>query len=249
METYEKLLKSSDSFSHVGEKLLSAAPHEHKKIISCIIDVYDSRLIRAYCKSRFTIININILDILSLCLHGKNRILEVGCGFGLFGCYFAALNPDVQYLGYDLNPRRVEMANLAATRLGLQNASFHCANARELSVNEQFDAVMLVDLMHHVDDETKKRLVTMAAGQLTPGGRLIIKDVTTHPSFKIGFTWALDVLMTRSFDMHYWNENQFHAALQRHFKAIKTYPIVDWLPYPHIVYFCESPLSARDSAP
>jgi len=234
--------KSLNTIYATEDRLLSAAPDEHKKIISRIIDAYDSRIIRAYCKSRFTIININILDILSLGLQGKNRLLEVGCGFGLFGCYFATVNPEVRYCGYDLNRKRVERANLAAARLGLKNATFHCADARDLNVEGEFDAALFVDLMHHVDDETKTRLVAMVADRLKPDGRLIVKDVTTHPAFKIGFTWALDVLMTRSFDMHYWNESQFHRLLYRHFESIKTYPIADWLPYPHIVYLSEKPI-------
>jgi 2-polyprenyl-3-methyl-5-hydroxy-6-metoxy-1,4-benzoquinol methylase len=241
MQTWQK---SNPSFRDLREELFSAAPYEHKKIISCIIDAYDSRIIRAYCKSRFTIININMLDIFFLGLQGKNRLLEVGCGFGLFGCYLATLNPRLVYRGYDLNPRRIEMANLAAARLGLDNVTFHCADARELNVEEQFDSAMFVDLMHHVDDQTKNRLLTMVAERLTPEATLIIKDVTTHPSFKIGFTWALDVLMTQGFDMHYWNESQFHGLLHRHFKSIKTLPIVDWLPYPHIVYICDSPIGS-----
>ncbi len=242
MEFYEKPTLAPND---IRGGLSATAPLEHKKIISRIIDAYDSRIIRAYCKSRFTIININIIEILSLGLQGKNSVLEVGCGFGLFGCYFAFLNPDIIYRGYDLNPTRVERGNLAAARLGLKNATFHCADARNLNVDDQFDAVMCLDLMHHVDDEVKDRLVTMAAQRLAPDGRLIIKDVTTHPAFKIGFTWVLDVLMTRGFDMHYWDESKFHTLLQRHFESIKTFPIVDWLPYPHTVYFCETPIRRR----
>lgn len=51
---------------------------------------------------------------------------------------------------------------------------------------------------------------------------------------------ALDALMTRGFDMWYWDEQQFHTRLRPHFSRIETYPIADWLPYPHIVYLCEN---------
>jgi SAM-dependent methyltransferase len=220
----------------------SPLPREtHKQLLSRIVETYDSFLARMYCKARFMIININILHILALCLRGKTRVLDIGCGFGLFGCYFSALYPEIEYCGYDMNPKRVAMAQKTAARLGLKNATFHCGDARQLTIEDQFDAILMVDLMHHIDDSSKEKLVAVCAQHLADEGRLIIKDVTTHPHFKIGFTWALDVLMTRGFEMWYWSERRFHGLLSQHFARIDTFPLTDWLPYPHIVYLSEFP--------
>lgn len=219
---------------------LNAYPYNYKKFLSKIVDAYDSTIIRAYCKARFTIININILQMLGLSLRGKRRILDVGCGFGLFGCYFSAMYPEMTYKGYDLNAGRIEQANRAAEKLGLKNVSFHCGDARDLEIDDQYDAIMMVDLLHHINDEAKHNLLTTCASHLATDGRLIIKDVTTHPFPKIAFTWALDVVMTRGFDMWFWNEKRFYEELNTHFNRVEMYPIVDWLPYPHVIYLCEN---------
>jgi SAM-dependent methyltransferase len=240
METYEDALELPKSSSLSQQDLLKMSHHDYKRFLSCVVKAYDSSIIRAYCKVRFTIININILHILSLCLRGKRRVLDVGCGFGLFGCYFSALYPEISYCGYDLNPRRIEMARTAASHLGLSNATFHCGDARELDINDQFDAIMMVDLLHHIDDHAKQALITTCTQHLAADGRLIIKDVTTHPFLKIGFTWALDVLMTRGFEMWYWDEETFCRLLEKHFRRVDTFPISDWLPYPHVVYLGEN---------
>ncbi len=218
----------------------SSYTQDYKNLLSHIVSVYDSSLIRTYCKIRFSIININILNILALSLRGKRQILDIGCGFGLFGCYFSSLNPEISYYGVDLDPKRIDMANQAAKRLGLKNASFHCGDARTLMLEKQFDAIMMIDLLHHIDDGAKQKLLTTCADQLANDGRLIIKDVTTHPFNEILFTWLLDVFMTRGLDMWYWNEEQFHTALGTHFDRIDTFSISDWMPYPHIVYLCEN---------
>jgi 2-polyprenyl-3-methyl-5-hydroxy-6-metoxy-1,4-benzoquinol methylase len=215
------------------------APYAHQSLLSEIARTYDSPIVRSYCKARFLIINLNILHILALCLRGKKRVLDIGCGFGLFGCYFAKLHPDVTYCGYDQNAERIAMARKAAERLGLKNAVFNYGDARELSIEDQFDAIMMVDLMHHINDETKKRLVDFCSQHLSPTGSLLVKDISTHSRFKTFFTWALDVVMTRGFDMSYWSESQFHNLLGEHFARIETFPLSDWLPYPHIVYLCE----------
>ncbi len=218
----------------------NARPYDYQRFLSNIVDVYDSFIIRAYCKARFKIININILQMLGLCLRGKRRILDIGCGFGLFGCYFAAMYPEMTYTGYDLNERRVDQANRAAKKLGLKNVQFKVGDARDIDINDEFDAILMVDLLHHIDDGAKARLLETCRAHLAPDGRLVVKDVTTHPFFKIAFTWALDVVMTHSFDMWYWGEKRFYETLGVHFNRVEMYPIVDWLPYPHIIYLCEN---------
>jgi 2-polyprenyl-3-methyl-5-hydroxy-6-metoxy-1,4-benzoquinol methylase len=223
-----------------GENRAAVAPYGHQDLLSEIANTYDSVLVRSYCKARFLIININILHILALCLRGKRRVLDIGCGFGLFGCYFAALHPEISYCGYDQNAKRIEMAKKAAATLGLKNASFHYGDARKLSIEDQFDAIMMVDLMHHIDDESKQRLVEDCTRHLVDDGSLIIKDISTHSRLKTFFTWGLDVVMTRGFDMNYWSEANFHRLLSEYFTRIDTFPLSDWLPYPHIVYLCEN---------
>lgn len=219
---------------------LNAQPYRYKQFLAHIANAYDSPIIRSYCKARFKIININILQLLGLCLRGKRRILDIGCGFGLFGCYFSAMYPEISYVGFDLNEKRIDQANRAAEKLGLRNATFQVGDARDLGIDDEFDAILMVDLLHHIDDTAKVRLLEVCRAHLATDGRLIVKDVTTHPFLKIAFTWALDVLMTHSFDMWYWGENRFYDTFGLHFNRVEMYPIVDWLPYPHVIYLCEN---------
>ena len=107
----------------------------------------------------------------------------------------------------------------------------------------------MVDLLHHIDDDAKATLLEICSSHLAPDGRLIIKDVTTRPFLKIAFTWALDVVMTKSFEMWYWSEDRFYRELGRHFANIEMYPITDWLPYPHVIYLCEKKRDRPDVGP
>jgi 2-polyprenyl-3-methyl-5-hydroxy-6-metoxy-1,4-benzoquinol methylase len=218
-----------------GQSSVAELP-DYRRLLRRIIQAYDSTLVRAYCVIRFQIINLNMLHVLSLCLRGKQRVLEVGCGFGLFGCYFAARDRRVQWTGLDLDAGRIGMARRASERLGLNNTNFSVADAREhLKINERFDAIVMMDLLHHIPDESKRQLLDAVLERLAPDGVLIIKDVTRRPWWKMAFTWILDVLMTRGVDMWYWSPEQFRKVIDGRF-GMETYPIHDWLPYPHIVY-------------
>ena len=239
-ETVISCAEMDDLIVSPDPRSINSHPYDYKKFLTQIVDVYDSRIIRAYCKARFMIININILQMLGLCLREKRRILDIGCGFGLFGCYFSSMYPEISYTGYDLDKDRVNNAKLAAERLGLTNATFRHGDARSLDIDDEYDAILMVDLLHHINDAAKSALLQTCASHLSANGRLVVKDVTTHPFPKIAFTWALDVLMTRSFDMWYWVEREIYKELNHHFDRIGMYWIVDWLPYPHVIYLCEN---------
>lgn len=210
--------------------------YDQRAALQRIINAYDPWIARAYCFARFQIIDINMLHILALCMRGATRILEIGCGFGLFGCYFASRWPEIRYRGLDLSADRIGMARHAAGRLGLTNVEFELGDAAgPLALDSGYDAVLMMDLLHHLPDPTKRTLLGAVVDRLPSGGRLIVKDVTRRPAWKMGFTWLLDVLMTRGFNMWYWDPRQMRSAVDPAL-TLDTYPITDWLPYPHIVY-------------
>ncbi len=215
----------------------------HRDLLRRIVDCYDSPVTRAYCTARFFIINVNILDILRLSLRGRRRILEVGCGFGLIGCYLASSDPEVEYVAVDLDEDRIAAARLTAERLGLPNIRFEVGDARTLTVEKSYDAALMVDLVHHLPLESRQPLFDQLMNHLGPDGRLVIKDIVPRPKWKLFWTWALDVAMTRGTDMWYWDERQFRDAIATAVEpdgvAAETYPISDWLPDPHIAYILE----------
>lgn len=208
----------------------------YRRLRGRIVRAYEGFLSRVYCRIRFVIINLGILNLLGVSLRGRKRVLEVGCGFGLFGCYFASRDPGMTYHGIDLDTARIRRAQRAAATLGLANARFESGDAREaLALEEQYDAVIMMDLLHHIPDDAKLRLLESVLARLAPDGVLIIKDVTRRPWFKLLFTWLLDVGMTMSFGMWYWSERRFREAIPESWR-MEVYPITDWLPYPHILY-------------
>jgi len=219
---------------------------EHRSLLRSIIAAYDSPIVRAYSFVRFVIININILHILHLCMKGKKRVLEIGCGFGLFGCYFALRDPEIQYHGIDLDEGRIGMAREAASRLGATNVRFETGDARgALDLEDEYDAILMMDLLHHLPAEGKASVLEAVTSRLSADGRLVIKEITRQPRWKLFFTWLLDVLMTGGFDMWYWDPADVRKALGPEFD-LEIYPIADWLPYPHVVYLLTR--SSRDAS-
>jgi SAM-dependent methyltransferase len=218
-----------------GPVRLVRVPHS---IITRIIRSYDSLLIQAYCLARFRIIRQRFLEEIRQFLPVEGRVLELGCGFGLFGNFIAATCPGVTLEGYDLNERRVAEATASAARLGLTNARYEVADAREFSPDGPYAAAYLIDILHHVPPETVPRLLRDIYDHLADDSVLIVKDVDTTPRLKMLFTWLLDVVMTKGELPVYWSGRDMQGQLTATGFRVFSHGMVDSLPYSHRLYVC-----------
>ena len=95
----------------------------------------------AYLRYSFTKGTEQEVDFLSeaLALTPGMRLLDVGCGPGRHSLALAGRGIDT--VGIDISRRFVELASAAAQRLAVP-ATFVCADARDLTFDEEFDAVI-----------------------------------------------------------------------------------------------------------
>src|SRR5262250_417846 len=119
-----------------------------------VIRAYDDWVVRAYCWGRFWILRQRFLDEVGQYLPMRGRVLDLGCGFGLFSLYYASVHPSIEIAGIDLNARRIAMARKAADRLGLRNVGYQVGNATEFRGSGLFDAVYMLDIIHHIPPDT-----------------------------------------------------------------------------------------------
>ncbi len=205
--------------------------------IRAICRSYQSPLIRAYATIRFHILRQRFLDEIGQYLPKQGEILDVGCGFGLFSLYFAHCQ-ERRMTGFDLDARRIERAQEAAKLLNLQNTTFRCGDARSLALDKPFDAAFMLDIVHHIPPGNVGPLLKELSAWIKPGGTLIVKDVSRRPAYKRWFTWWLDKAMDYKTPVHYWEVSDLQDELLRHFKTVHVHAMVDYLPYPHLLYIC-----------
>lgn len=103
---------------------------EAARVKKRIIASSDDLIIRYYCKVRFLIMNLRILEEIEQYLPRDGRVLDVGCGFGLFSLYFASCAPKRSLVSFDINARRIGVARRSSERLGLANRVRFCRARR-----------------------------------------------------------------------------------------------------------------------
>ncbi len=210
-----------------------------REAIARVIGAYDDPIIRAYSRARFLILRQRFLDEIGQYLPVEGRVLDVGCGFGLFSLYYAQLLPRARFRGLDLDARRIGLATLAAQRLRLANAVYEVGDARAYRAGGEYAATYMLDIVHHIPPETVEPLLVELHKGLLPGGRLIVKDVDTRPAYKRWFTHTLDLLMSPRGVIHYWPADELHTLLERTGFRVYRHLMVDVLPYPHVLYVCD----------
>lgn len=222
-----------------GTPALPMASLDRKGVIRAIVRSQPNFVARLYSKIRFQILRQRFLEEIAQYLPATGDILDFGCGFGLFALYYALTGPERRVTGVDLNPARIDMARSCASALSVENAHFEACNALDWRGDRVFDAVYMLDLVHHLPRHAVPEFLRDVRDLLRPGGRLLLKDVADRPHYKRLFTLALDRLMIGFKEpIHYWPPSELVALLQSLGFDVKRHPMNDYLPYPHIFYIC-----------
>jgi SAM-dependent methyltransferase len=201
-----------------------------------IIRAYDDPIVRAYCTVRFAILRQRFLFEIDQYLPPSGDVLDVGCGFGLFALYFARRRQQIRIRGLDLSARRIQLATRAAEKLGLSNVQFGLGNATALDFKTPISAAYMLDLVHHIPPESVAPLVNTIATNLAPAGRLLVKDIDPTYVLKRRFTWVLDKVMDFKTPVHYWPPAALQQLLESSGFEVHRHQMIDYLPYPHILY-------------
>lgn len=109
------------------------------------------------------------------------RVLEVGSGKGFNSEFLAQRHPDVDFVGLDLTPLNVKLAQKKAQ--SLQNLSFQLGDFNHIPFpDQQFDVVFGVECLCYSLDN--RQTLSELYRVLKPGGRLVVFDAYRNPGFE-----------------------------------------------------------------
>ena len=106
---------------------------------------------------------------------GAVRLLEIGCGSGVYLKYAAMTNPSLTAIGMELQPAVAEMARKNLRGWGLQGRVIvEDGDFRARPEGEQFDVVTLYNNIYYFPVNERVGLFERIRGFLKPGGFLLL---------------------------------------------------------------------------
>lgn len=124
----------------------------------------------------------------------SGRLLEVGCGHGLFANAAALAHPGLDVLGVDPDPGKVRSAE--ATVGGRGNVRFRGGGLDDVA-ERGFDAAAVLDVLYLVPRAAWPSFLSGLRDRLRAGGRLLLKDVEPRPRWKFYRCLAQEAVSVR----------------------------------------------------
>lgn len=121
------------------------------------------------------------------------RLLEVGCGSGIYLEKACALNPELKAVGLELQADVAQYASENIRLWGLdRRVSIETADVRDYSADSDFDIVTFHNLIYYFPVRERVALLRRLGGFLKPGGKLILTTLCQgeDPGVQLLHLWA-----------------------------------------------------------
>ncbi len=193
----------------------------------------------AFLAARLVIVPWRHLDPELRNVHG--RVLSLGCGFGLIERYLARMCQDVVVEGLELDESRVRAAAVSSHLE--PRVTVHHRDVLALPDEQSFDAVLAVDVFHHIPSAQHAEVASALFRALRPGGTCLVKDIDTVPAWKHRFNQWHDRIVTGEFSVDARPRGEMAGVLERAgFSTDLVTTTGRFSPYPHYLVRAHRPV-------
>jgi SAM-dependent methyltransferase len=123
----------------------------------------------------------------------SGRVLEIGCGHGLFSSFAAVASGSRSVVGVDIDAAIIAQADAARRRLPEADLRFVLAPSGAVPTGP-WDAIVVIDMLYLLSSDDQRSLLADAAAQLGPGGLLLVKEMSPTPRWKAGWNILQETL-------------------------------------------------------
>jgi 2-polyprenyl-3-methyl-5-hydroxy-6-metoxy-1,4-benzoquinol methylase len=126
-----------------------------------------------------------------------SRVLDAGCGGGLFLALLAASGRIREGTGFDPAAGAIAAARAMAERVPEVELAFRTGGVEDPWPDGTFDVVSMIDVLHHVAPEEQRTAIERGLARVGPGGRFLYKDMCTRPRWRELANRVHDLLAAR----------------------------------------------------
>ena len=203
-----------------------------------LIDLYRGR---GAWTSLYTRIKFKICPLLPVepLLPRRGRVLDLGCGNGLFAAILKLGSPERRIIGLDLDEGKIAVARQA----------FRAWSGDELAVGDVVaaaypaaDIVAIVDVLYLLPHPAQEAVLRKCHAALPPGGVLAVKEMDTRPRWKFVWNMIQETLAVKIIGFtlggrfYFKSRAEMTRLLERIGFAVEPVGLDKGYWYPHILY-------------
>jgi 2-polyprenyl-3-methyl-5-hydroxy-6-metoxy-1,4-benzoquinol methylase len=117
-------------------------------------------------------LRIRLRRVLPKLTGNPRKVLDAGCGRGVFSYQLARRFPEAEVIAVDIDEAQLEKNRTIAGSNDLHNLDFQKKDIGSLDYEQEFDLVLSVDNLEHLEDDKKGLQGLFNA--LKPGGRIVL---------------------------------------------------------------------------
>lgn len=177
-------------------------------------------------------------------LPDTGKVVDLGCGHGLFSFFLSLSRPDLDIYGIDPDAMKIDLAQRLARRHGLAKLTFAAGRAED-AVPPECDLVSIIDVLYLIPFSAQERLLRAAVRKLKPGGRLLIKEMSERPRWKAGFSKVQELISVRLLHLsqgkHFYfrREAEWHSLLGELGLRVRARRLDAGYIHPHLLLIAE----------
>ncbi|OGW12102.1 MAG: hypothetical protein A3G93_07145 [Nitrospinae bacterium RIFCSPLOWO2_12_FULL_45_22] len=170
------------------------------------------------------------------------KILDLGCGYGLFTCLLHLTSPGRNIIGIDLDRKKLGIAIKVTTNCS-EKISFRMGDICEIGEND-LDCITIIDVLYLIPFERWELIFENCFNRLKPNGLLLIKEMGKKPSWKYIWNLIQETLSVKIFNITEGNSFYFKTPLELGedlrrigFKVTRL-DLNKRYAHPHFLYLC-----------
>ena len=192
----------------------------------------------------YTRIKFKICPLLAIepLLPRAGRVLDLGCGNGLFAAILKLGSPERIISGFDLDEKKIDAARAAFKNWAGMD---FCVGDLIHSEYPAVDIITIIDVLYLIPLDAQQAILRKCHAALPAGGVLAVKDMDTRPRWKYAWNMIQETLAVKIIGFtlggrfYFQSRKNFTALLDRVGFDVEVVPQHKGYWYPHILYLAK----------